>query len=215
MRRAWPILFLIFLPAGCTSDLQERVRFYNEDGVHLFHQGNYAAARDSFAVAVSLTPEDPALYYNLGQCYDRMGDTAQAERHYNLCLQRSANHAECRHALNELLVREGRREEAVRQVQAWLTSQPKLAAAYAEDGWLCFQAGDLPNAQARLQQALELDQHDERTLIELARVYEAMRRPDRAAALYERILQHNPKQMEVRRRLDQLRTQGAGQPQPD
>ena len=208
-------MIIILLASGCVSDVQERVRFYNEDGVHLFHRGNYASARDSFAVALSLSPEDTALSYNLAQCYDRMGDTAKAERQYKECLQRAPNHAECRHAYDELLVREGRREDAARQVQAWLVSQPKLASAHAEDGWLLFQTGDLPQAQVRLEQALQLDPHDERTLIELARVYEALRRPDRAAALYERVLERNPKHIEVTRRLKQLRSQGAGQPHPE
>ena len=100
-------------------------------------------------------------------------------------------------------------------VEDWLAREPRLAAAYAEDGWLWYQAGDLPRAQGRLEQALELDPHDGHTLIELARVYEAMKRPDRAVALYERVLERNPKQVEVTERLKALRSQGTGQPQPD
>jgi tetratricopeptide (TPR) repeat protein len=100
-------------------------------------------------------------------------------------------------------------------VQSWLAREPGRAAAYAEDGWLWYQAGDLPRAQGRLEQALELDPHDSRTLVELARVYEAMKRPDRAAALYERVLERNPKQTEVTKRLKALQSQGTGQPQPE
>src|SRR2546426_641430 len=70
-------------------------------------------------------------------------------------------------------------------------------------------------SQARLQQALELDPHDMRTLIELARVYEAMNRPDRAVALYERVVERNPRQVEVVKRLKALKSQGTGQPHPD
>src|SRR5262249_40406658 len=125
------------------------------------------------------------------------------------------NHAECRHALASLLMRVGRRDDAVRMVQDWLAREPKRAAAYAEDGWLWFQVGDLPRAQTRLQQALELDPHEPRALIELARVYEAMRRPDRAADLYERVLARDPKHVEVVKRLNMLRAQGAGPPLPD
>jgi tetratricopeptide (TPR) repeat protein len=100
-------------------------------------------------------------------------------------------------------------------VQQWLTREPQRAAAYAEDGWLLFQTGDLPRAQARLQQALGLDPHDTRTLVELARVYEAMNRPDRAVALYERVLERNPRQFEVASRIKALKSQGADQPHPD
>jgi Flp pilus assembly protein TadD len=215
MLRAGWIVGLAFCLAGCANPVQERVRDYNEDGVFLFQRGDYFAASESFRAAQALQPDDPALLYNIGQCYDRMADEPKAERYYNECLQRAPNHAECRHALATLLVRAGRRDDAVRMVQDWLAREPKRAAAYAEDGWLWFQAGDLPRAQTRLHQALELDPHEPRALIELARVYEAMRRTDRAADLYERVLTRDPKQVEVAKRLNQLRAQGTGAPLPD
>jgi tetratricopeptide (TPR) repeat protein len=215
MRRAGWLLGIGLVLTGCMPVDQERVRDYNQDGVHLFQLGDYRSARESFEAALALKPGDPGLFFNLGQCYDRLGDLAKAEHCYHECLARATNHAECRHALGGLLVRTGRRDEAVRMVQDWLAREPRLAAAYAEDGWLWYQAGDLPRAQARLQQALEFDAHDPRALIELARVYEALQRPDRAAALYERVLERQPRQAEVAKRLNQLRAQGAGQPRPD
>jgi Tfp pilus assembly protein PilF len=215
MQRASCVLGLAFVLAGCVNPAPERLRAYNEDGVFLFQRGDYFAACESFRAALALQPEDPALLYNTGECYDRMGDVAKAERYYNECLQRDPNHAECRHALTVLLVRVGRRQAAVQMVQEWMAREPKRAAAYAEDGWLWFQAGDLPRAQTRLHQALELDPRDRRALIELARVYETLRRPDRAADLYERLLATDPKQAEVVSRLNLLRAQGAGAPLPD
>jgi tetratricopeptide (TPR) repeat protein len=205
---------LLFLP-GCVPENQQLVRDYNEDGVHLFQRGDYLHAQESFQAALALRPEDPALFYNMGQCCEQLGNDSKAEHYYGECLQRAPNHAECRHALTGLLVRVGRRNDAERMVQEWLAREPKLAAAYAEDGWLWYQSGDLPRAQARLHQALELDPHDTRALVELARVYEAMQRPDRAAALYERILERNPHQIEVTRRLNLLKAQGIKSPRPD
>src|SRR5438552_2917380 len=121
--------------AGCETAAQERVRQYNADGVHLFQQGNYQDARESFALALELQPEDAALAYNLGQCCDRLGDTAKAEQCYLQCLQRAGNHADCRHALAVLLYRTGRKAEATSMIEDWLTRQPNLADAYALDGW--------------------------------------------------------------------------------
>jgi tetratricopeptide (TPR) repeat protein len=117
--------------------------------------------------------------------------------------------------LSALLVREGRQPEAVRMVQDWLAREPKRAAAYAEDGWLWHEAGDLPRAQARFQQALALDPHDCRALTELALVYEEMQRPDRAVVLYERCLEQNPNQPDVAKRLTGLLAKGVGRPRPD
>jgi tetratricopeptide (TPR) repeat protein len=215
MWRSATMLVLVLGMSGCMSEKQERVRTYNEDGLDLFQKGEYQQARDAFQAAATLTPEDSALYYNLGQCHERMGDPANAERYYNECLGRDLNNAECRHALAMLMLRQNRRDEAARMVQQWLAREPNRAAAYAEDGWLMFQSGDLPGAQARLQQALEFDPHDVRTLTELARVYEALNRPDRAIALYERVLEQNPKQFEVAKRIKALKSQGTDQPHPD
>jgi tetratricopeptide (TPR) repeat protein len=215
MRYRAGLVVLAFCLAGCESASQERLGDYNQDGIYLFERGDYGAARESFQAALALKPDDPALLYNIGQCYDRLGDTAKAERYYSQCLLHAPNHAECRHALASMLVRMGRKDDAARLIEDWLAREPRLAAAYAEDGWLWHQYGDLPRAQARLQQALELDPHEPRALVELALVYEAMQRPDRAAALYERVLERDPHQAEVAKRLNQLRSQGTHQPQPD
>jgi tetratricopeptide (TPR) repeat protein len=112
-------------------------------------------------------------------------------------------------------VREGRQDEAVKMVEDWLAREPNLAAPYAVDGWLWHQVGDLPRAQARLQQALQIDPHDMHALIELALVYEALHRPERALVLYERALSQNPHLPQVAERLDRLKAQGVKRPRPD
>ena len=215
MRRVWLIAGMVLGLAGCSTVAEERFHDYNEDGVQLFQQGNYADARESFQAALALKPEDPAVLYNLGECYAHLGDTAKAERFYQDCLHRAPNHVPCRHALAVLLVRANRRPEAARMIEHWLAQEPKLAAAYAEDGWFWRQAGDLPRAQARLQQALEFDPHDVRALTELAQIYETMQRPERALVLYERALERDPKQPELTNRINGLLAKGAGRPRPD
>ncbi len=210
----WIGVALLFL-AGCTSTVQERAHTFNEDGVRLFQSGNYAAARENFQAALQLAPGDANVVYNIGQCYERQGDSPRAEQTYQECLRQAPNHAACQHALTVLLVQEGRRAEAVRMVEAWLAREPRLAAAYAEDGWLWHQAGDWPRAQARLQQALELDPHDILALTQLAQVYEAMQRPERALVLYERVLAIDPRQAEADNRMHVLLAKGAGRPRPD
>ena len=201
--------------ASCVPSSQELVTQYNEDGVLLYERGEFNQARQSFEAAQKLAPEDPDILYNLAQCHDRLGDAANAERLYRECLTRAPNHAACRHALAVAWVRTNRQADAERMIEDWLTREPKLSSPYAEDGWLWHLRGDLPRAQSRLQQALQIDPHDQRALTELALVYEEMQRPDRAMVLYERILDVNPRQPEIARRLDELRAQGAKPPKPE
>jgi Tfp pilus assembly protein PilF len=214
LRVAWFALPAL-LAAGCAPTGQERLREYNEDGVRLFQRGAYSDARDSFRAALALQPGDPNLAYNVGQCYDRLGQPAEAQQFYEQCLQAAPNHVECRHALTVLLWNNGRQAEAARRVDDWLQREPKRAAAFAEQAYLYRRAGDLPRAQSRLQQALALDHNDLRALTEMALVYEALNRPDRALVLYERALAVNPRQPDVVQRVSLLKSQGAGRPHPD
>jgi tetratricopeptide (TPR) repeat protein len=204
---------LLLLAAGCTT-LPERVRTYNADGVHLFQYGDYRDARDDFQSALELAPDDVNLRYNLAQCYERLGDNAKAEAVYRECLERDRDNANCRQALCVFLVRRGRRDEAVKMVQEWLTRQPPQADAYALDGWLRHQAGDLPAAHSRLQQALLIDGNNVAALNEMGLLYEAMHYPERALALYERSLTVRPEQPEIIDRYNRLKRQGVDYPRP-
>jgi Tfp pilus assembly protein PilF len=213
MRAAWFAGIALGL-AGCGPAVQESVRTYNEDGVYLFQHGEYTGARESFQAALALQPENDGLLFNIGECYDRQGQTAKAEEFYNKCLQKESGHARCRHALAALLVRTGRRKEATRMIEAWLAKESKKADAYAEDGWLWHKGGDLPQAQARLQQALDIDPHNVRALTEMGLVYEELGMPDRAVVVYERSLDQDPSQPEVKQRLNALLVRGTGRPKP-
>jgi Flp pilus assembly protein TadD len=215
MRLVWVLAGMAFGLAGCSTAVDERFQDYNADGVQLFRQGNFGDAQESFQAALALKPEDPAVLFNLGECYARLGDGARAEQRYHDCLQRAPNHVPCRHALALLLVQQNRQAEAGKMIEEWMAHEPKLAAAYAEDGWFWRHAGDLPRAQARLQQALEFDPHDSRGLTELAQIYETMQRPERALALYERALEFTPNQPDLTNRINALLAKGAGRPRPD
>lgn len=213
MLRSWCAAMLV-VAVGCTTTVQEKVRVYNADGMQLFHSGKYVEARETFQAALELAPEDATLRFNLGQCYERLGDAKKAEGLYSECVQRSPNHAESRQALCTLMVRQGRRDEAVKMVEAWLVKEPKLADPYILDGWLWSQAGNLPRAHARFQQAVQLEPANSRALNELAITYETMHYPDRALVLYEQSLAVQPNQPAVVDRVNRLRGQGIKPPRP-
>jgi Flp pilus assembly protein TadD len=200
---------------GCETTAQERVRDYNTDGLRRCAQGDYAGARQSFQAALELKGEDVDLLYHVGECSDHLGDVAAAERSYRACLQRDPEHVVCRHALCSLLVRSDRRADAVHMVEDWLARAPKQAAPYAEDAWLWHEARDLPRAQGRLQQALQVDPHNVRTLNDLGQIYEEMYRFDRALVLYQRSLSQDPNQPDVARRVRELQARGVTPPKPE
>jgi len=205
----------LLLLAGCADTNQERLQLLSEDGVFLFKKGDYDNARQSFEAALKIQPDDQALMYNVGQCYDRVGNAEKAEKVYKDLLGAYPNHAPCRHALAVLLFRQGRRKEADDMVDGWLASQPRRADAYVEDGWRLRQDGDLLQAQARLQQALNLEPQNVRALVEMAILYEVLGRPSRALDLYDRALKLDPQQPEVAEHAGQLHAKGLSRPLPD
>jgi Tfp pilus assembly protein PilF len=216
--RRWPHCAILMLlgAAGCAAPpSSEKVRAFTEDGVHLYTHGDYKDAKESFQAALALRPGDVDLMYDVAQCCDRLGQDDRAERLYRDCLTRAPDHAECRHALGTLLVRQGRWADATALIHDWLDRRPKSATAVAEDAWLWRQYGDLPKARTRLEEALAMDPHDNRALLEMAQVYETMRRPDRAVYLYQQALQYKPDQPDVVERLTSLRREGAERPRPD
>jgi tetratricopeptide (TPR) repeat protein len=99
-------------------------------------------------------------------------------------------------------------------VEGWLAREPKLAEAYALDGWRLRQDGQLEEAEGRLQQALHLDPHNVRALVELGRLFEHTEFPERALVLYEWALRVSPKDEEIAERVNLLRRKGVGKPKP-
>jgi type IV pilus assembly protein PilF len=216
MGRVRVVAVLALLVSACAPTIQERVQQYNVLGVEHYQKGEYDRAREDFQVALTLQPNDFALLYNLGQCYDHLGQTDKAEPIYRQCLQLQPNDAKCRHSLDVLLVRQGRLVEAQRMVSDWLTREPKLSVAYAEDGWLYEQEGNPTNALMRYQQAVGYDPRNATALVGMGRIYEeVLSLPSRALKLYQTALDYQPDQPDLFKHVSRLRASGVGPPRPD
>jgi tetratricopeptide (TPR) repeat protein len=213
--RTTALLPLCALLLGCPPRVDDRVREFTEDGVHLYERGDYAHARETFEYALTLEPGDANLLFNVGQCHERLGKADKAQEYYQLCLRKSANHAACRHALALLMFRNGRRDEADQLIQEWLATEPKLPDALVEDGWRLRQEGQLELALGRFQEALRHDPKHIRALTELGILYEVYQMPERSLDLYQRALAQNPSQPELAERVRVLRARGVSRPKPD
>ncbi|MHB1422504.1 MAG: tetratricopeptide repeat protein [Gemmataceae bacterium] len=216
MGRVGSVAVLALLISACAPVIPERVQQYNDLGLEHFQKREFERASLDFQAGLALLPHDFTLLYNVGQCYDHLGQSEQAEKYYRLCLQQRPNDAECRHALNALLVQRGRFTEAQRMVRDWLAREPKLSAAYAEDGWLYEQQGDPIKALKRYQQAVFHDPHNTLALVEIGRIYEEqLNQPSRALKLYQTALDYDPHQPDLVKRVNRLRTRGVGPPHPE
>ena len=208
-------MIVLLLLAGCAPTGQERLNELTTDGVHLYRQGAYANAQETFRAALELRPDDPDLLFDLARCHEKMGNQPAADKAYQQCLQFAPDHPQARHAVIVRLVQTGRRDEASRQVAAWLRASPKLAAPYIEDGWLYAQERDLDTAWSRYQQAYTLEPRNPRLLVEMAEIHLQRDRADRALVLYERSLEVEPDQPSVREKVKRLQATGVKRPHPD
>jgi Tfp pilus assembly protein PilF len=201
--------------AGCALPAEDRSHLFIEDGVELFAKGDYQNALESFDMALTLHPQDPALLFNKAECYDRLGSVKRAEEYYLYCLQRAPDNADARLALVALYYRSDQRPKADSIVDEALRQNPPTADAFVLDAWRLRQAKDLPHAEARAQQALDLEPHNRRARMEMALIFEQLGLPDRAYVLYERILRQEPNRADVVARLELLKAQGTRRPRPD
>ena len=89
MRRTIVLLLL----AGCAPTGQERLNVLTTDGVHLYRQGAYSNAQETFRAALEIRPNDPDLLFNLARCHEKIGNQPAADKGYQECLQRAPDHA--------------------------------------------------------------------------------------------------------------------------
>jgi protein O-mannosyl-transferase len=212
--RRWGWTGLVLFVGACAQTPPDRADDYANDGIFLYQQNQYVRARQCFQEAARLHPGDPNLIFDVGRCYEHEGQPEKAQAAYEECLRLAPNHAECHHALAALLYFQGNKARATMLVEQWLRDEPRIAAAYADHAWLYRQNGDLHSALGRLQQAMDIDSKDNRTLTEMALVYEALNRPDHAAQLYRQVLELHPDQPDIKARLVSLEKDRDKKPDP-
>ena len=85
------LLFISLAISAFSADLQEA-----ED---LYRQGRFAAALAMYEELLQTYPKDPHLYYNIGNCYFKMGTTGLAAANYYRAFQLAPRDKDIRHNL--------------------------------------------------------------------------------------------------------------------
>ena len=192
----------------------------NAEGVRLYQNGNYQQAAAQFERAIASNPRSASAYYNLasslhknGKLYNRQQDLLQAEQLYNQCLDYDPNHTECYRGLAVLLTETNRQDAAHRLLEGWAGRSPQLADPRIELARLMEESKNLPNASAKLEEALAIDPHNSRALTALGRIREASGDTTQALADYQRSLAINRFQPAIAARVASLQAvHAAGAP---
>lgn len=216
--RISPLLIVpLALLAGCNNMTSQAL---NSEGVRLYQNGNYQQAASQFQRAIASNPQSASGYYNLASALHKTGklqnnsqDLKQAEQLYNQCLDYDPNYAECYRGLAVLLAETGRQDASYRLLEGWASRSPQLADPRIELARMYEENNNLPQASAKLEEAITVDPHNSRALTALGRLRESSGDTKQALANYQRSLAINRFQPAIEARVASLQaTQAGGAP---
>lgn len=173
----------------------------NSSGQNYYQQGNYQAAASEFQQAMMAEPRNPDYIANLAKTRSRLGDTAGAEQLYRQALVIAPSHQPSYHGMAEVLMAQGRPQEAAGLLQTWASTQPYVPEAHLELAWLQREMGQPDQAAQSLQHALQLNPGHTTALAHMGQYYQDMGRPDQAVAMYQQSLRADWNQPEVHSRM--------------
>lgn len=173
----------------------------NSSGMGYYEKGNYAAAASEFQMAMMNDPRNPDYMANFAKSRQKMGDMASAEQYFRQALTVAPDHQPSYHGLAEMMVAQGRGQEAQAMLSTWAGTQPYQPDAHVELAWLQRELGNTQGAAQSLQQALQINPNHSTALAHLGQYYEEAGRPDQAVAMYQNSLRSDWNQPDVHSRL--------------
>ena len=111
------------------AETDNRVDYYRE-GLELLGVGQYHEALTSFRLALREAPRDHAVLQQMAITYTRIGMTDDAIKMYRSVLEKDESVPGAHYGLAFLLLREGRSEEAMRHLSAFLARPPQGPEAH-------------------------------------------------------------------------------------
>jgi Tfp pilus assembly protein PilF len=185
----------------------------NSSGMGYYEQGNYVAAASEFQTAAMNDPSNPDFIANLAKARMKMGDAAGSEQLYRQALTIAPSHQPSYHGLAELMMAQGRGQDAQAMMTTWSATQPYVAESHVELAWLQREMGQTDAAAQSLQKALEVNPSHATALAHMGQYYEEIGRPDQAVAMYQHSLSSDWNQPEVHSRIAAA-SQSAGSASP-
>lgn len=93
------IILLVILVAGCGAGVWANDRSASLQAEEMYRAGQYAQALTIYEQDLKNHPKDPFLYYNIGNCYFKMGSKGLATAYYYRAFRLAPRQADIRHNL--------------------------------------------------------------------------------------------------------------------
>jgi cellulose synthase operon protein C len=127
------------------------------NGRILLSRGRYDEAKHALTQSVQSFPQSALVYYLLGVAESGLGDPASARTSFARALALSPAMTDAAMALADLDARNGDYDEALRLASEVLRTNPNSTLAYVVSARISIAKGNLPQAEAQLQSALDRD----------------------------------------------------------
>ncbi|RMH74721.1 MAG: tetratricopeptide repeat protein [Cyanobacteria bacterium J007] len=138
-------------------DLAQRVNQLIQQANTLQNAGNLEGAIAQWRQIVTLVPDRPAPYYNLGNALKKRGDGEGAIAHYRQAIAIAPDYLKAYHNLGNTLLEQNKVSEAIAVYERGISLAPDRADLHANLGFALMLAGDLRRGFAeyewRLQQS--------------------------------------------------------------
>ena len=123
-----------------------------EDSTPLYEQ-----ALEACKAVTEFDSEDPKAYFEAGDVYHKMGDTAQALAYFQKALEKDKTYIPAYLNMAEIKHDEGNKDETIKLYQKIIRINPNFAQGYYELGRVYQEIGENEKALSNLRKAIELD----------------------------------------------------------
>ena len=159
------------------------------EAVTLEARGQLAGAAELQLKALELDPKLTQAHVNLISLYGRLGDPAQAEKHYREAIALNPNAAEAHYSFGVLCYQWKRRDEARAAFARALAINPGYAEAHNNLGTMLEEEGKLESAAEHFRRAIEVQPSFALARFHLGRIYANQRRYSEAIEQFKRAVE--------------------------
>lgn len=196
-------VLLVLFAASCATptkqgaasqDPKVEAEIQYQSGIQAMSKGNWELAYFSLAKAVRLNPDDPKIHYALGTTQMGRGQLEEARKELSQTIKLDAKFADAYNNLGVVAMRQERWDEAIALFQKALEQLDYQTpeSALTNIGWAYRRKNDLPKAVEYLNRAISINPEGVVTRRNLAEVYIAAGRLEKAREILLKLLDAEP-----------------------